>query len=106
MKRHFVLILIIGMLLTICWSSCKKHYDNYQITDVIIQRVEIEGMPMQDSVLYLVKPVAEYFYSYEFFLNQSCGTMAGSVEMIDTIIVEDARGESLNEGFLPMNVYK
>jgi len=67
MKRSF---LIIAILVVTLLSACKKHYDDYQITGIVMQRIEIDDSNMKENNLYLLEPIVEYNYSYEFILSK------------------------------------
>ena len=103
MKRSF---LIIAILVVTLLSACKKHYDDYQITGIVMQRIEIDDSNMKENNLYLLEPIVEYNYSYEFILNQSAGPMGGSVDKIDTVYVTSALDRNMNQYLMAANTYK
>lgn len=99
-------VALIGLLCVLFFSSCKRlRHDGYKITDVVMQRVEIEDMPIQDGYLYLIYPEINEIWTEVSFLSQSAGK-SGSVDQVDAVIVEDSAGYDINGWLVPVNTYK
>ena len=79
-----------------------SHYTNYKLTDIAMQRVEVDDSTLSGKVLYQLTPTFkghDWVLSFNPF-NHVCGPGYGhgSYEPIHDIIVSDANGHRLNDG--------
>ncbi len=113
MKRHKLLVTLVVILVLVIMAAVERYVESFKITDVQIQRIEIEN-PLDstyvDKNLYIINVDYELNYSYglRFFVhNFACTryTANGSVDTLKGVIIEDSLRQSLNKYAKILNEY-
>lgn len=85
-------------------SSCGWRYTNSELTDITMQRVEIDDSVMNGKVMYLLTPI---FVGHDWelmMLPSPANWIKGSYEPIDSIIVNNADGNCLNDSIAGLDI--
>lgn len=102
--RKEAILLFVCFIVAFLMQSC-DHHRNSRITDVTMQRIEIEDSMTSNEVLYIIEPVAEYSTKCHFLRRCHCQYKYGSIERIDSIYLEDISGKNLNGWAVPKDSY-
>ena len=102
MKR--CVLFLIRFLGLIIMNSCYKSPKNVKITRVTMQRIEVDDSTLAGKILYMFMSTYEvHEWELNFCLSPAPPPTYGSYEPLYDIIVQDAKGDVLNNQIFPLD---